>query len=162
LVIPIYDEENTLIGIQGRSLDSKSIRYITIKKKGAERLWYGLNKISSEPVFVLEGPIDSMFLPNGVATLGMDSTITIPDFIKEKKLIFVIDNEPRNKNVVKTIESLIEKKFNVVIWPSTIREKDINDMILSGKTTEQLVEIITNNTYTGLQAKLKLNDWKKV
>ncbi len=162
LVIPIYDEENTLIGIQGRSLDSKSIRYITIKKKGAERLWYGLNKISSEPVFVLEGPIDSMFLPNGVATLGMDSTITIPDFIKEKKLIFVIDNEPRNKNVVKTIESLIEKKFNVVIWPSTIREKDINDMILSGKTTKQLVEIITNNTYTGLQAKLKLNDWKKV
>ena len=162
LVIPIYDEENTLIGVQGRSLDSKSIRYVTIKKKGAERLWYGLNKISSEPVFVLEGPIDSMFLPNGVATLGMDSTITIPDFIKEKKLIFVIDNEPRNKNVVKTIESLIEKKFNVVIWPSTIREKDINDMILSGKTTEQLVEIITNNTYTGLQAKLKLNDWKKV
>jgi hypothetical protein len=35
-------------------------------------------------------------------------------------------------------------------------------MVLSGKTTQQIVDIINQNTYNGLQAQLKLNEWKKV
>lgn len=164
LVIPIYDENNTLIGVQGRYIGSskKAIRYITIKKNGIERLWYGLNRVNNEPVFIVEGPLDSLFLPNGVATLGMDSKIQIPEVISNKKLIFVIDNEPRNKAVVSTMQNLIQQKFDVVVWPKSIKEKDINDMVLSGKTTEQLIEIIKQNTYNGLQAQLKLNEWKKI
>lgn len=164
LVIPIYDETGALIGVQGRYVgnNKNAIRYITIKNKEATRLWYGLNRIRNEPVFVVEGPIDSLFLPNGVATLGMDSTLTLPDSINDKKVVFVIDNEPRNHNVVQIIQQLIQKKFNVVIWPTTIKEKDINDMVLSGKTTQQIVDIINQNTYNGLQAQLKLNEWKKV
>jgi uncharacterized phosphosugar-binding protein len=103
-----------------------------------------------------------LFLPNGVATLGMDSTMTLPNTISDKKVVFVIDNEPRNYNVVETLQQLIQKKFNVVIWPNTVKEKDVNDMVLSGKTTQQIVDIINQNTYNGLQAQLKLNEWKKV
>jgi hypothetical protein len=164
LIIPIYDEDDNLIGIQGRYIGNnpKAIRYITIKNKNATRLWYGLNRVNDEPVYVVEGPIDSLFLPNGVATLGMDSTMTLPNTISDKKVVFVIDNEPRNYNVVETLQQLIQKKFNVVIWPNTVKEKDVNDMVLSGKTTQQIVDIINQNTYNGLQAQLKLNEWKKV
>ena len=164
LIIPIYDEDDNLIGIQGRYIGNnpQAIRYITIKNKNATRLWYGLNRVNDEPVYVVEGPIDSLFLPNGVATLGMDSTMTLPNTINDKKVVFVIDNEPRNYNVVEILQQLIEKKFNVVIWPNTVKEKDVNDMVLSGKTTQQIVDIINKNTYNGLQAKLKLNEWKKI
>ena len=92
----------------------------------------------------------------------MDSKIQIPEVISNKKLIFVIDNEPRNKAVVSTMQNLIEQKFDIVVWPKSIKEKDINDMVLSGKTTEQLIDIIKQNTYNGLQAQLKLNEWKKI
>jgi uncharacterized phosphosugar-binding protein len=92
----------------------------------------------------------------------MDSTMTLPNTISDKKVVFVIDNEPRNYNVVEILQQLIEKKFNVVIWPNTVKEKDVNDMVLSGKTTQQIVDIINKNTYNGLQAKLKLNEWKKI
>ena len=163
LVIPIYDENNNLVGVQGRYLGNnpKAIRYITIKKVNVDRLWFGLNRIQNEPVFVVEGPLDSLFLPNGVAMLGLDGSVILPEVIQNKEIIFVIDNEPRNKTVVKIIGQLIQNKFNVVIWPNRIKEKDINDMILSGKTTKQIVEIIKQNTYNGLEAQLKFNEWKK-
>lgn len=164
LVIPVYDENGDLIGIQGRYLgnNKKAIRYITIKNQDSSRLWYGLNRVKDEPVFIVEGPIDSLFLPNGVATLGMDSSMILPEKIINKKVVFVIDNEPRNRNVVENLQDLISRKFNVVIWPNTIKEKDVNDMVLSGKTSQQIVDIINHNTYNGLQAQLKLNEWKKV
>lgn len=164
LVIPVYNEDGDLIGVQGRYIGNnpKAIRYITIKNKNATRLWYGLNRVNDEPVYVVEGPIDSLFLPNGVATLGMDSTLSLPNTISDKKVVFVIDNEPRNYNVVEILQELIQKKFNVVIWPNTIKEKDVNDMVLSGKTTQQIVDIINKHTYNGLQAQLKLNEWKKI
>ena len=103
-----------------------------------------------------------MFLPNGVATLGMDDSMELPATFDGKRVVFVIDNQPRNKDVVNNIQGLIDNKFNVVIWPKVVKEKDINDIILSGKTSEQVVALLNANTYTGLQAQLKLNDWKKV
>ena len=74
----------------------------------------------------------------------------------------VPDNEPRNKEVVKQIEKYIEEKYNVVIWPSDIKQKDINEMIMSGKTERDIKDIIARNTFNGLLAKTKLSQWKKV
>lgn len=164
LIIPIYNEDNILIGVQGRYIGSnkKAIRYITLKRKDTDRLWYGLNRVKDEPVYIVEGPIDSLFLPNGIATLGMDSNIELPKELQHKKIVFVLDNQPRNKTVVKTLMEFINKNYNVVVWPSTIKEKDINDMILSGKTQQEIIDIINKNTYNGLQATLQLNQWKKV
>jgi len=164
LVIPIYDSSGSLIGVQGRYLGTskKAIRYITIKTKKESRLWYGLERVKDEPIYVVEGPLDSLFLPNGVATLGMDDSMELPTTFNGKHVVFVIDNQPRNKDVVNNIQGLIDNKFNVVIWPKVVKEKDINDIILSGKTSEQVVALLNANTYNGLQAQLKLNDWKKV
>ena len=72
---------------------------------------------------------------------------------------YVFDNEPRNREIVSKITQSIEKSHKVVIFPTQIREKDINDMVLAGHDVNSLLE---SNTYTGLKAKLKLQTWKKV
>ena len=35
------------------------------------------------------------------------------------------------------------------------------DMIKSGKSSESILETINNNTYTGIPAKLRFNNWRK-
>ena len=118
---------------------------------------YGLDTIDKRlPVYVVEGPFDSTFINNSVALCGSDGEIR--DLERSDK-VFVYDNEPRNKEIVSRIERCIERGERVVIWPTTIREKDINDMVLSGHNVQDIVE---SNVYTGLQAKLKFTTWKKV
>lgn len=163
LIIPIFNAKGGLIGVQGRTLEDHHLRYITIKlDKDVERLWYGLEqKFTEETVFVVEGPLDSLFLPNSVAMVGINDTGPIPKAIRGRKIIFAIDNEPRNKAVVERMEKLIETKRDIVIWPESIQEKDINDMVLGGLMPIEIIKIMQNNSCNGLEAKLKLNTWKK-
>jgi hypothetical protein len=163
LVIPIFNANGLLIGVQGRTLENSHLRYITKKfDDEIERLWFGLDqKIESETVYVVEGPIDSLFIPNCVAMLGINSG-NIPKPLRGKRIIFVVDNEPRNKDVIRRMYDLIDAKREIVIWPETIVEKDINDMVLSGMSPIEIVKIIQDNACSGLEAKLKLNEWKKI
>jgi hypothetical protein len=166
LVIPVLNTKNRVIAMQGRTLSKKksSIRYITIKAdKEIERLWYGFCRLTDDKkYFVVEGPLDSLFLDNCVAMIGLNDGSQIPDPLKKKELIFVIDNEPRNKQVISQIEKLINNGRTVCILQNNIEEKDINDMILNGYGSEELKNIINQNAYSGIEAKLKLQQWKKV
>ena len=156
IVIPLI-RNNTLIGVQGRALSSNPIKYLTIMLDDDAPKVYGLDTIDKRlPVYVVEGPFDSTFINNSVALCGSDGEIR--DLERSDK-VFVYDNEPRNKEIVDRIERCIERGERVVIWPTTIREKDINDMVLSGHNVQEIVE---SNAYTGLQAKLKFTTWKKV
>jgi hypothetical protein len=40
--------------------------------------------------------------------------------------------------------------------------KDINDMVISGYTKEEIQEIITNNTLSGVAAKLRFAEWRRI
>ena len=156
IVIPLI-RNNTLIGVQGRALSTNPIKYLTIMLDDDAPKVYGLDTIDKRlPVYVVEGPFDSTFINNSVALCGSDGEIR--DLERSDK-VFVYDNEPRNKEIVSRIERCIERGERVVIWPTTIREKDINDMVLSGHNVQDIVE---SNVYTGLQAKLKFTTWKKV
>ena len=156
IVIPLI-RNNTLIGVQGRALSTNPIKYLTIMLDDDAPKVYGLDTIDKRlPVYVVEGPFDSTFINNSVALCGSDGEIR--DLERSDK-VFVYDNEPRNKEIVNRIERCIERGERVVIWPTTIREKDINDMVLSGHNVQEIVE---SNVYTGLQAKLKFTTWKKV
>jgi Ran GTPase-activating protein (RanGAP) involved in mRNA processing and transport len=73
-----------------------------------------------------------------------------------------MDNEPRNKDIVKQLDKYINLGYNVCMFPDTLQEKDINDMILSGRSVDEIVEVINTNTFTGMEAKLKFADWRKV
>jgi hypothetical protein len=162
LVIPFYDREKNLIAIQGRSLGESKLRYITLKLHDDNKKVFGLDRIDEDKlVYVVEGPIDSMFLENAVATA--DSNLeSITDVLDKSKVALVFDNEPRNKEIVAKMEKAIDNHFNVVIWPEMIEKKDINDMILDGFSPDEIQDIIDNNTFVNLRAKMEFVSWKKV
>lgn len=161
LIIPFFNAAGKMFAFQGRSYGDEQPKYYTIKLDESEEKIYGLDIIDySKPIYVVEGPIDSIFLDNGLAVSG--SSFDVPTIRSlASNAILIMDNEPRNKEIVKLLGRYIDKGYRVCIWPDNIYEKDINEMILAGKTKEQIMEIINTNTYTGLSAKLRYNDWKK-
>ena len=162
LVIPFYDKEKNLIAIQGRSLGESKLRYITIKLHDDNPKVFGMDRIDEEKlIYVVEGPIDSMFLDNAVATA--DSNLeSITKLYDKSKVVLVFDNEPRNKEIVMKIDEAIEKHYNVVIWPEMIESKDINDMVLEGFSPDEIQDIISKNTFVNLRAKAEFINWKKI
>jgi hypothetical protein len=162
LVIPFYDADKNLIAIQGRALGESKLRYITLKLHDDNKKVYGLDRIDQDKlIYVVEGPIDSMFLENAVATA--DSNLeSITDVLDKSKVVLVFDNEPRNKEIVKKMEHAIDNHFNIVIWPEIFEEKDINDMILSGFSPDEIQDFISKNTFVNLRAKIEFMNWKKI
>ena len=160
IIIPLINH-GKLFGFQGRSLNPKSkIKYITIILDEHHPKIYGLDRVDwDKTVYITEGPFDSMFLDNAIAMVGadIDRMFFISNF--EVDFVMVYDNEKRNKQIVDRIQKAIDLKFPVVIWPQDIKEKDINDMVLSGHDVNHLLE---SNTYSGLEAKTKLISWKRV
>ena len=162
LVIPFYDKEKNLVALQGRALGESKLRYITLKLHDDNKKIYGLDRINEDKlIYVVEGPIDSMFLENAVATA--DSNLeSITNVLDKSKVALVFDNEPRNKEIVAKMEHAIDNHFNVVIWPPMIEKKDINDMVLDGFSPDEIQDIIDNNTFVNLRAKMEFVNWKKV
>jgi len=164
IIIPFYHKDGHLLGIQGRSIDRHSkIKYITIKSEEENPKIFGWDKLNPNmPVYVVEGPIDSLFLNNSLAT--MDAALfNAPNIVGlDKQYIFVYDNEPRNKQIVSNMRKTIELGYKLCIWPDTIKEKDINEMVLAGTSSAAIQHIIDNNTYDGLMATMKLNQWSRV
>ena len=157
IIIPMYDEDKTLIGFQGRSLGPNSVKYITVMIKDDAPKIYGLDKIDCQkPIFVIEGPFDATLVENSVAMCGSDLDLRSFGW---SDYIYVYDNEPRNREIVNRIAKTINRGDKVVIWPTTINQKDINDMVLSG---QNIMNVLESNTYSGLKAKIKFNNWKKV
>jgi hypothetical protein len=158
LVIPFYDAFGRLVALQGRALSKDNgLRYITIKIDENANKIFGLNTWErTKETIVTEGPIDSLFLPNALAMAGADANL---DFLDKSKTIIAFDNERRSKQIVKRMEGLIDDGFKVVIWPDTISQKDVNDMVLDG--VSDIVEIIRRNAFSGIGAKAKLSIWKR-
>ena len=156
IIIPLYYQKN-LVGVQGRALNSNSVKYITTIFYDEAPKIYGLDNIRRDaPVFVTEGPFDSTFLLNSIAMCGADGDVgkwgvSTP--------VWVYDNEPRSKEITERISSAITRGDSVVIWPTGIEEKDINDMILAGHDVQSIVE---SNTYSGLEANLQFTTWKRI
>jgi transcription elongation factor Elf1 len=157
LIIPFRDANGTLLGFQGRAFGEEKPKYLTTMLKQAPKI-FGFDRLDfKQTVYILEGPIDSMFVPNSLAMAGADTDLTGEQFV------FVYDNEPRSPEIVNRMEKRIEMGDKVVIWDDTIQQKDINDMRLAGmfETPEEIKKIIDNSTYQGLSAKVKIAEWKK-
>ena len=165
LVIPFYNVYNELIAVSGRALETsdKTLRYVTIRvKESDDKLIYGLDRVDlNKPVKIVEGPIDSMFLSNCVASGDANLTLVAKDIDCAKKIL-IFDREPRNKEIVKMMQDAIKSDHNVVIWPDTLQGKDINEMVMSGISVDEIERIISSNTFRGLEAQAKFTFWKKV
>jgi len=157
IVIPLYDTNSELIGFQGRSLVPNSIKYITVMLNDSKPKIYGLEKVNEEkPIYIVEGPFDSTLVENSVAMCGSDIDIRTFGW---SDYIWVFDNEPRNREINNRVSKIIDRGDKVVIWPSHINQKDINDMVLSNI---DVISVLKSNTYSGLKAKVKFNNWKKI
>lgn len=165
LIIPLIDKEQNCFGIQGRNFSKDGIRYITIIFDDSKPKVFGLDAVDfTKKVYVTEGPIDSMFLPNAIAMAGSDSVKVVDQLAGNYKnnIVFVYDNEPRNKDICRIMDKVIEMGYNITFWPEHIEQKDINDMIMvGGLTPEQIQLTIDVNTYNGLKASLKMSSWRK-
>lgn len=162
LVIPLYDENLQLAGITCRALGNEVLRYITVKIKSDALLVFGRESLNPEKhIYVTEGPIDSLFLPNAIAVVGTGfNKLELLEYPKNNMTI-IVDNQPRNKEVCKVIENLVEKDYKVVIWPQYLKEKDINDMVKAGKSPASVKALIDKNTFQGLQARANFYAWKR-
>ena len=158
LIIPFYDTTGNLFAFQGRAFGDEQPKYLTIKLDETKQKVYGLERVNFQKhIYITEGPIDSLFLDNCLAAAGADLTLkTNPE-----NVTYIFDNEPRNKEIVKRMYKVIENNYNIFMWPDNIKSKDINDLIISGKTIPEVQSIISTNTHNKLSALTKLNSWKK-
>ena len=166
IVIPFFDKNKQLITFQGRAFTNTKLRYITIKMDEESSKIFGLDRLDlKKPFYIVEGPFDSMFLPNSIAMAGSDISFRGNDDIKEAmddhKGTIIFDNEPRNTEIISRMEKVIDKGWNICIWPDSADCKDINDMILSGIIQTRIIEIINKNTFKDLHAKTHLALWRK-
>jgi len=160
IVFPIYDDNEQLSAVTCRSIiKNPALRYITIKVKEDTQLVFGTECLDkTKKVYVLEGPIDSLFLPNSIAVIGTAFTKVRPDYVSN--MILVLDNQPRNKEVCAIYSKMIDLGHKVTIWPQYIAEKDVNEMVLAGRTAQEVQTIIDKNSCSGLMAKAKFSAWK--
>jgi transcription elongation factor Elf1 len=157
LIIPFRGEDGEVFAYQGRAFGNEQPKYITIKIDADRDKIFGLDKVNKDkPILVVEGPLDSLFLDNCIAVAGADFSSM------EGDLTVIYDNEPRNKEINKQIEKTIDQGKSVCLWPDTMEYKDINDMVIGGYTKEEIQEIITNNTFSGVAAKLRFAEWRRV
>lgn len=163
IILPFIDRNGYVFGFTGRAVNSKSKhRYSTIILDESKDKVFGLENLDmSKRVYLVEGPIDSMFLSNGCAMAGSDVPLT--NIADRDKLVVIYDNEPRNNEIVKKINKTIEQGYKVCIWPDHIQSKDINDMIINeGYDGPSLQHIIDENTFEGLAAKMRMQQWSRV
>lgn len=158
IIIPFIDTNGEWFGFQGRSIDAgEKLRYITIMLDESRIKVFGLDRVDfDKTVYITEGPIDSLYIDNAIAMAGADVDWSL---LSNREAVFVFDNEQRNKEIITRMEKAIEKGYEIVIWPENLQEKDLNDMYIAGHDVQSLVEF---NTYSGLQAQIKLSEWKKV
>ena len=157
LLIPFFDEQNKLIGAQGRALRESTVRYVTVKVHENSQKIFGLERWNSEDhTYLVEGPIDSLFLPNCLAMAGAD--VRDMNLLNKQKTTIIFDNEPRNRQIVKKMFHALSNGWRVAIL--NIVPKDVNEMVLAGMSNAKILEIINRNTYSGQMGKWELQQWK--
>lgn len=163
LVIPIFSKEGKIESFQGRALKKDDSRkYITIKADENASKIYGLERVKEDnPIFVMEGPIDSLFIPNAIAITG--GSLDLNEVPFPEKRIWVMDNEPRHPDTIKRMTKLVKAGEKVVFWDKwNVEGKDINEFVINGATRMNILQYILGNYESGLKAKLRLAKYAKV
>jgi len=113
--------------------------------------WFNVNK--EEPVYIFEGIFDALSaykcgLTNVIACMGAKLPQDRIDELKNP--IFCLDND---RTGLKNMLSYSEK-YKVYIQPDTIKEKDMNEILLAGYDCK---DVILSNIFTGILANVKLH-----
>jgi DNA primase len=175
LVIPFLDHKEKMFGFQGRALYESKAKYITIMLDEYHPRIFGLDTVDyNRRYYCFEGPIDSMYINNAVASAGgkIDSELGKAGLPKEHCVV-VYDNEPRNSQIIKNMLSATQKQYKVVVWPPSFQYKDVNDYIVANinkpyvdnervrSLGDKLRQLIDDNTFSGLSAELAISQWRQ-
>jgi hypothetical protein len=160
LIIPYYDENRKMYCFSARALYGETPKYLTWNRDNIKIFnFYNVDK--SQPTFIFEGAIDSMFVPNSTALTG----VTNPDSDQFKMIkkrfplrIWVTDNQWCDETGMKVAKQMAGVGENIFVYPKIWRQwKDLNEIILSANlTSEAAYSIILDNVYKGKTALLKL------
>jgi hypothetical protein len=161
LIIPFFTEDTKeCFMYHARSFGPEVPKYISIKLDKKPPPFYGMDRLDkNEKVYVVEGPLDSLFLPNCIAVGSSALHVAVDGGLDQT---FVMDNENRNREILKEYKKLIDMGVNIVIWPETYKYKDINEAYMNGMSLIDIKSLIDQNTYNGLRAEVMFNQWKKV
>lgn len=161
VIIPIFDENNHIVGFSGRSLNKlEKAKYINTKTTNwfkKENILFNLNtfdKSQFSEIFIVEGYMDvfafkNMGINNVVATMGVSLTINHIKLIKKypsiKTIILCFDNDVAGFNAtVEAAEKLMKNNFNIfVVKPYDQSIKDI-DEYLSIYKKDETFKLINN------------------
>lgn len=164
IIIPFRNQDSKLMLFQGRALSDNPLRYITVILDKDYPKIYGMDKLDCKSsIYILEAPIDSMFIKNSVAVAdaNLEFGLKCLENITAEKIL-IPDVQPRNPHIVKNIEKWINNGCNVCLLPTTLPGKDINEYIQNGMTKPEIAKLIESNTYNGLRAKLEFQKWRMV
>ncbi len=161
IILPFFSSKtHEFFGCSARTILNKEPRYYNILLEQEEDCpkFFGYDRVDTTREYCLvEGSIDSLFVDNCAAMNTL--AVNLKQIKNKENCIIALDNQPRHKEVVKTMARLASNGFNICIWPEDIKEKDVNQMVIAGLDPNS---IIYNNVYSGLAAKLKLVKWSKI
>lgn len=162
LVIPFRNLSGQLVGVSCRALRGEALRYITVRANDMDPLIFGYDDLDqNQPMYCVEGPLDSLFMPNCIAVGGTGFNKLTGLYLDRNNLTVVIDNQPRNSEVCKMYQKIITLGFKLMIWPDYTTAKDINDLVLAVPGID-VKTFVDGNTYQGLTAQLKFDNWKRI
>jgi len=150
LCIPYFDRNRKIVFYQTRSLDGSEPRYLN--KIGYDKTVFGIDRVDSEldKIFLFEGPIDAMFVKNGVSLAGLSLTNTQEKQLSEFPFhdkIWVLDNPRIDKASKEKLFSLLSTKQKVFRWPLDKPYKDFNEWAVKEGINEIPIDFILNSLY---------------
>lgn len=163
LVIPFYDKNKSYSYLSCRSLIPDSpFRYIVLEVDNYLPKIWGIEYIDwKQPIYIFEGPIDAMCVPNSLALAGVSSDKSVEYILNhtsKDNIVFSFDNELYNRDVLKQIRKKIEQGFSVVICDKNFKGKDINEIITKEiMTPDEIYKYLKDRTFSGLRAKVELS-----
>ena len=148
ITIPFYDELNKLSFFQSRAMYDEPNKYIS-KGNGVKTL-FGFDKVVAEIpyVFIFEGPIDAMFMKNGIAIGGVEFTARQKQQLQSvpfHKRVWILDNPNIDATANTKILQLPEKGDLIFNWGKVTAYKDFNDLCVAKKIDEIPKDFVLNN-----------------
>lgn len=127
-----------------------------------DQVVWGLDQIDkNKPIICVEGIFDALFLDNAIAML---TSVKVLQGYENCQVIYLLDNEPRNKDIVKIAEKHAKAGRTIAILPEKYLEfgKDINDLVKKNCNVQKLQSDILSHSYSGPRAILEIQKWKKI
>lgn len=166
IVLPFFDRKGFLTGLTCRDIyDKSNLKYIAVRINETKPLVFGWERLdTSKTIHVLEGPMDSLFLPNALAVGNLNLSNGVKQLALPKdKVVFLFDNQRRHKDVVKYMRAACINGYRVVFWPEELTGKDVNDFVKEDLLTiDEILDIIKNYSKQGIEAELEMEQWKKI